>query len=136
MREIRVRWPLIQRSPDHPLFDAREDTVEFVVTVVVDDELALAVAAVLELDARADFFGEVCFETTDVRVARLRGCGLLGGLREQTAHQAFGFAHRYALRHYLARGRALRRALQRQQRTCVAHLQGAPRRRARERGGE
>src|SRR3569833_3078821 len=47
MREIRVRWPLIQRSPAHPLFDAREDTVEFVETVVVDDELALAVAAVL-----------------------------------------------------------------------------------------
>src|SRR3569832_479613 len=126
MREIRVRWSLIQRSPDHPLFDAREDAVEFVESVVVDDELALALAAVLELDARAYFFGEVCFVTTDVRGDRLRGCGLLGGLREQTAHQAFGFAHRYALRHFLARGRALRRALQRQQRTCVAHLQFAP----------
>src|SRR5690606_18190540 len=64
------------------LLDMREDAVELVETVVVDDELAAALGAVLQMHLGAELVGEVLLEPRDVRVGTRRltvaGVGLRG----------------------------------------------------------
>src|SRR6185437_11274483 len=104
--------------------NVRENAVELVEAVVVDDETALTGSRVADRDARAEFIGEIPLEALHVRVAR-RLIRRLGGFRrEHASDDRFGLAHRDALlRDERTDLRLLASPRQREQRPRVAHLE-------------
>src|SRR3569623_3376729 len=104
------------------LLYVRQNSIQLVETVVMDDELALAFGAMFKLYARAQFFGQLFLQTADVGIRGLHR-RRSAGVCEQAPHHALGFPYRYSLRRHLARRGALGGRLPRQERASIAHLQ-------------
>src|SRR3569623_506789 len=88
-----TKSPELPRRDEGLLLYVRQNSIQLVETVVMDDELALAFGAMFKLYARAQFFGQLFLQTADVGIRGLHR-RRSAGVCEQAPHQALGFPYR------------------------------------------